>query len=249
MKESKKKKLGLRFIISFYDAYLRERNLTSVARSLGISPTTINKKVLRHPVLGKVMELADEFRKANSMKDYVLDNLSPSARKTWEDLELVRNDWEAVDALFRGKPRKLRQELFVHSLLGNGFNVSRAMKDVGVDKAMLSSWRQDLDFLELMEEAHFHKKNFFENKFLGLVAESHPQAVIHANKTINADRGYGDKLSIAHSGDSGATAQLRIEDLPLDTETKMKVLEAIRQVKEERAAGQAKLIPASVGPG
>ena len=73
------------------------------------------------------------------------------------------------------------------------------------------------------------KKNFFESSLIGLVEEGHPGAVIFANKTVNADRGYSEKLRIEHTAQGNDL--IDINELELDLDTRKKILDAIRSKK------------------
>lgn len=247
-KPSTKKKLGLTYILNFYDCYLREKSLEKVAAAFGVVPSNIQDKIGRYPVLEKVIQIANKNRSKGILKEYVLRNLSKPARKLWAHIQKNAQTIEELNNLFSGRPKFLRQELFVYAMLSSGFNASAAMRMVGVTKRQLDHWREDLRFLELLEEVHMHKKNFFESQMIGLVAEGHPGATIHVNKTINADRGYGDKMELKHSGEISGGDQIKIEDLPLDLETKKKVLDALREYKETKALEAAKPVHKALPP-
>jgi hypothetical protein len=243
-----KKKLSLTYMLNFYDAYVRDKNLNKVAAAMGTVPSGITDKVDRWPILKRVMEIADKNRAANSLKGYVTRQLSQEAKETWKELQEQAEGMEGIESIFAGKTRKIRQELFIYAMMTSGFNVSEAMRSVGINHDMMSGWREDLDFLQLLEEVHFHKKNFFENQLIGLVSEAHPGAVMFVNRTVNADRGYSEKLELAHSGEIKGGDGIKLEDLDLDLETRKKVLAAVRQLKESRAVEGAKQVSAAAAP-
>src|SRR5690606_14891883 len=111
------------------------------------------------------------------------------------------------------------QQLFCHALLHTAYDISKACHMVGISFNTLNKWRNDLEFLQMLEEVQFHKKNFFENALIGLVGESHPGAVIFANRTLNADRGYSDKLELTHETKETGRMNFDIADLDLDVPT------------------------------
>jgi hypothetical protein len=105
------------------------------------------------------------------------------------------------------------------------FNPSKALKTLGLSKARLDKWvSDDPDFAKLVDEIHWHKKNFYESKFNQAVNDGELPAVLHAAKTILSDRGFGDKRKVEISG----TIQHNVTvldvaqlDLPLDVMTQL----------------------------
>lgn len=225
--------VSLEFILKFYDCYMRERHLRKAAAALEVSLATINKLVAECDEIKLAREMADHFRHQSNLAKYVMRNLSPEARKTWEELQ-TKTTAEEVEELFKCHPVKLRQQLFCHALLSSCYDVSDSCRMVGINRNVIEMWRHDLDFLQMLEEVRFHKKNFFENALLGLVAESHPGAVIFANRTINADRGYSEKLEVTNRTEEISASDFDISDLDLDLETQRKILKAIEKKKRER---------------
>lgn len=69
---------------------------------------------------------------------------------------------------------------------------------------------------------------------IGLVEEGHPNAVIFANRTQNADRGYNERLIIESKETSGGSrTNFNIADLDLDVPTLKKIQIAIQKWKRE----------------
>jgi hypothetical protein len=171
---------------------------------------------------------------------YVLNRLSPEARETWNQIKLHKKDptFAKIDAILDGKPKRIRQELFIHALVSSNFDLSTACRIVGISKNTLEFWRRnDLEFLQLIEEIQWHKKNFFEHALMDLVEFRNPAAVMFVNRTMNADRGYTEKLQLEHSGGIDTTG-INIEDLDLDLDTRKKLLEAIRKQKAQKEMEQ-----------
>src|SRR5690606_21892274 len=87
-------------------------------------------------------------------------------------------------------------------------------------------------------------KNFIEDGLMDLIEIRNPNAVIFANKTLNRDRGYDEKIEVHHSGQVNHKHEFSIDQLNLDTETKRKVLNAIReQQKALEAPEQRQALP------
>lgn len=244
MKTKCRKKLTLDFILRFYDAYCRTQNISKCAAAAGVTPSAMLQRIRNHPSLQQAMKLADSFRTFNNLSGYVFASLSPEAQETWEKIRQA-GDKDAMNQIFSRKTKQIRQELFIFALLHSSYDVSSACRLVGIDRATIEKWRYDLEFQQLLEECQWHKKDFFERQLVGLVEERHPGAVMFVNRTLNADRGYGDKLQIDSKSDAFA-----LEDLDLPLEVRRQILEAIRLKKArplDASAGQLLLqaVPAN----
>lgn len=229
--EGRRKKVNLDFLLRFYDAYLRENNIAKVASALGIVGSTLQLKIDSSKSLQKAQKLADELRTQNILSHYVLRNLSSEAQLTWKKLTQAKS-LETINEIFKGKPIRLKQELFIHALTHSAFDLTSACRMIGINRNTVENWRHDLEFLQLLEEVQFHKKNFFESRLIGLVAEGHPQAVIFVNRTINADRGYNEKLTLETANQTPNTG-FNIDELNLDIDTRRKILQAIQKKKSQ----------------
>lgn len=185
----------------------------------------------------------------NNFVDYVYGHLKPETRKLWEEMRFWENEADATErteALLQDKGDRVRQELFVHALVSSGFNLSAAMRMAAVSRNTYNRWILRADFNELMDELTFHKKNMFEGALLDLVKARNPQAVIFANKTQNADRGYGDKTTVEHTGTVHHQHEVvPFDKLDLSPACLREVLDATRRYKEAQAqleGGKPKLL-------
>jgi len=231
------KKLSLRFILDWYDAWLRDPEPAKVAAALEISSAVLQKRLEAHPELKEAKELAETRRgHRETFSGYVYQQLSPACRKLWDQLQFWNdsdNAYEKIEHILSGQTKQLRQELWLHALVTSNFNLSTACRMVAVSRNCLEEWRKDLAFRQLVEEIQWHKKNFFENALLDLVEQRHPAAVLFVNRTINSDRGYTEKVQVEHSGQVGMGFSLEELDLPLAT--RQEILAAIRRHKEREA--------------
>lgn len=222
------------FLLDFYDAFLRDPSYTKVAAALEMkSVKTLEARLQKYPALRYAKKLADERRgNRESLSNYIFKHLSPEAQRMWEEIQFWADSESAytkVQAILNGKTRKLRQELFIHALVHGGFNLSEACRVVAIPKCTLEEWKTDSEFLQLLEEIQWHKKNFFEHALIDLVEQRHPGATIFVNRTQNADRGYNEKIQVEHTGNVGFG--IDFDQLDLDIDTRRKVLEAIRRSK------------------
>lgn len=243
-KPTVRKGASLELILNFYDAFLREESTQKVAAALQVGEGAIFAWIRDYPEFALAKKMADEKRGNNStFTGYIFQHLSPEARKTWEKIQFWRDSdssYEKINEILSSKPKKLRQELFIHALISCSFDVSTACAMVAISRNTLEDWkRYDLDFRQLVEEVRWHKKNFFEKSLIDLVEMKHPAAVIFVNRTVNADRGYSEKIQIEHTG---TDPEFSVEDLDLDLETRRKVLDAIRRNKEKARQQEGELV-------
>lgn len=227
---------------------------TDIAKALGINTVTfhewINKK---HLGVARVLERARAPKETNpdepTFKDYVYNRLHPELKEIWDELlewEDHKDSWEKVTAILRDKPTRIRQQLFIHAMVHACFDVSEACRLTGVTRRDLTTWQNtDSEFVALLEEIEFHKKNFFEQGLVDLVRMRSPHAIIFANKTFNADRGYGEKLAIAghikhqHDVRLMQAEPVDLAELELPVEVLEQVREAFRLRRERRELEEA----------
>lgn len=227
------KKFTLRFILDLYDAFLRESDLNKVAEALDVEDSHLCVWLKQNKHLKLAKELADERRqKTNSLANYILGNLSPKALKIWKEIEFWTGSEET-----RGTPKQMqkvstniRKEIFLQALVTCSYNISRACRIAGINRQTMDTWNSDPEFFELLQEVHRHKKDYFENALMDLVELRYPGAVMFVNRTINADRGYNERMDVNHHHTIGSG--IDISQLDLDIETRKKILEAIRKKKQ-----------------
>jgi len=229
----------LEFILRFYDACLRDADISHVAKALDRNHQVLRKQIKADPELQLAKTLADQNRKMPGdgleLKDYILERLSPDARKVWEDIQFWEDNTGKIDAILNGKSKRIKQELFIHALVSTCFDVSASCKMVGVSRNSLEMWKHDIDFRQMLDDVQWHRKNFFESALLDLVQLRNPAAVMFVNRTQNRDRGYGEKIEVDHTGIAGTG--IDIDELDLDLDTRKKILEAVRR---KAAADKAK---------
>lgn len=225
-KPSGKINMDLRFVLMFYDTYLREPSIRQTAHAMGLRYEQLRQACSRYSELQMAMALADENRNKSTLAAYIERNLPANLKRYWDKVTKL-DTWEEIDALFRNKPERLRQQLFVHAVIHTGHDYSRACAIVGINRHKMQSWKGDPEFEQMLEEIQWHKKNFFERGIISLAHERHPGAIIFANRTLNRDRGYGEHMEVS---DNRGT-DFSIDDLGLDLATKKKILEAMERKK------------------
>lgn len=228
-----------------------------IAEALGVDYRALQRWCQEsHPEMEEAIQMGrdESGGDAPTFKEYVYKNLSPELRPLWEELEKIEtegNPLEKLDRLFENSGKVARQHLFVHALVCSNFNPSEACRRVGIAKQVVDEWIKDPHFAALINEVHYHKKNFCEAALFDLMRGGDSAATIFANKTLNRDRGYADRTTIdVNVSGQIAVNVIDVAQLGLPVEVMRVVLDAIRagQAAGRIAApisGQAQAIPAS----
>ncbi|MBU0846523.1 hypothetical protein KKH23_04985 [Patescibacteria group bacterium] len=230
-----------------------------IAQALGVAQNTLVAWCRYRPALADALARGRRHRDPGNeltFHQYIYDHLSPNLKDLWDEInecEELENGMERMEALFKYHGKRARQHLFVYSLTQSMFNISQSLRKLGIPRKTYEGWcANDPEFHELMDEIHWHKKNFFEQAFIGRVACGDTAAVIHAVKTKCRDRGYSEKIEIEHTGTLQHEHTIRIVDLDLDLETRKKVLDALRAKQQAldalRAKQQGALVDLCQGP-
>jgi len=239
---TRSKKFTLRFLLDLYDAFLRTPDLIKVSEALNLPAAngTLCAWIKRYPDLKMVKDLADERRqKQDTLPHYILGKLSPEARAIWNELAFWK-DGDVPGRITERIDKRLRKELFFHALINCSYNISRACELVGLGRQTMRAWQEEPEFIELMKVIQIHKKDFFENALMDLVEVRYPGAVMFVNRTINADRGYSEKVTVEHTGQ--VMVGIDVSQLDLDLETRRKILEAVRRKKEMDWKGKGQIV-------
>lgn len=173
----------------------------AIAKALGIMPSTMGIWMAENEAFREAVE---QGRRDDSglglFRAFYQQRLSPECRAYWD--ELVQSD---PRARARAKRKlgdaglRMRQQVYLFTLMECDMAASKARAIADVQKHEVDAWLLDPKFALLLEEVQECKKDFFETSFIGLVASGVPEAIIHAARTVNRDRGYGDKVTVEHS--------------------------------------------------
>jgi hypothetical protein len=223
-----------------------------VARSLGVSLSGFQVWKRNKPALQDALKRAKAGggEKVVSFREYVFKHLPPHLQELWNKINAcdgLDNAFLRVEALLSDAGKNARQHIFLYALTASNFNLSEACRKSNVNKKTYENWiRYDPDFADLVQEIHWHKKNFFENKLIELADEGDVHATVFANRTFNADLGYGDKMKHEVSGQINVSVNVvPVQELDLDIETRREVLAALRRAKEKTIDAQDFLPQAS----
>jgi hypothetical protein len=225
---------------------------TDICKNLRISRQAYYRWMRDYPELKDAVETArKEVECSETFPEWVYGRLSPELKGVWDKICQFRKDKAPVsqiELLLQDHGKRVRQQLFLFALCVENFCPSAAMHRVNVSKREVERWmEEDGDFSQLVAEVDWHKGNFFEYTLVQLVREGNPQAVMFANKTYNAGKGYGrrDTVDVNVSGSVVHGVLDLAELLPhLSESTKLELLAAIRHREQVL---QAQKPPSSPG--
>lgn len=235
-----------------YKAYIFAKegmSQANMAQMFGVTHKMMELWIKNKPALRKAIDegLAGQKRGTkgyySEFKDFAYGRLPPAAQKLWTKLEqaeaLEDDSREAAIAsvkdLINSTGRRQRQMLFLHSLICTNYMTSLAIKRVGIPLHQIGDWSEDPAFVELYKGIQEAKKDFFENALINLVRAGDTAATIFANRTLNRDRGYGDRLDV--NVHAQVDHSLKIDELGLSVETRRELLEKIRRNDERKQIG------------
>lgn len=239
-----------KLLFKIYDMCRHGYSDSDIAKFLKVSPSTFQNWKKAHPEISDAQKVAKELYQSRlingslTFREYLFRILPKKARKTWKrlnKLERAGSSMQRIDAMLDKKGKSVRQYLFIYTWMASNFNLSMAMKKLNVSKSMFENWRRnDPEFADLVDEVVFHKKNFFENSLLDLVAQGDSSAILFVNRTANRDRGYSEKMDV-NVLDSSRQNLLPLEEIGLSLEDKKKLLEHIREFKNRKQVESTQL--------
>ncbi len=193
---------------------------------------------------GQARYSGDTGNGVTAFHEYVFQRLPPELQLLWGKLqELEGKDWtgQRTDAVLHNSGVRARQHLFIYALTACNFNASIAFKRVGISLRTYQNWLEyDAEFKQLIEEMHFHKKNFFEDALINLVVGGDNAAIMFVNRTFNRDRGYGDKLTVEGNVQHQHThIGVSVDSLGLPLDVRKQLLEAVRARSSAQRAAEA----------
>ena len=170
-----------------------------------------------------------------SFRDYIYDRLAPDLRYIWDRIERIdklKGGVDKIEALLEAGGKRVRQNLFIHAWTSGNFSVSGAMRKVNISRDTFYKWKKETEFAKLIEEIDVIRGDFIEGHHMKLIEKGDSPATIHASKTFNRNRGYGDKLDLKISGELDSVV-MTLGELDLPVEIRKEILKAIRKNKKE----------------
>lgn len=224
------------FYVLAYESAKQGLNNREIAERLGCSYPSFTNWLGEKPALKDAI-LKGREQNEMTFSDFVYKHLPPDLKDLYNEIADVGDSRDAltrITSLLHDKGDAVKQHLFLYALVESDFDPSQALSKLALNKAHLDKWvRTDPNFGRLCEEVIFHKKNFLEGALFKLIKQGDKSAIIFGNKTLNSDRGFGNTLKVQHDGQVNVTGQISMEDLPLSLEDKKKILQAIKQKRNQ----------------
>lgn len=222
-KNTHNQKFSIDMLLRINDLYRSGTiNDDDVCQAIGIVRATLNMWLKKSPELRKLRLEAKKNKKATGVTErfieYVFDRLPTDLQEYWRELESYEKEPTVqlkIEALFVKLGMGARQHLFIHALIANNFNVNFALNKLNIDYRTFQNWMTDTKFNDLYNEMLWYKKNFIESMLMERIQQKDTQAIIFANKTLNADRGYNPAKQVQVSGQVETGNAIDLDKLPL----------------------------------
>ena len=212
----------------------------ALAKGLGTSLKFLKKWKAKDPYFRDAIEQGRASKKGHNPTgafiDYVYERLPPKLQRMWERMKAWEDEENGIlkiEAMLEKEGIYTRMHLFAHALVTNNFNVSAACRDVNIGLDEFGKWVTLYpDFGRIVDHMKVMKKDFFESALVRLVDSGDSAATIFANKTINRDRGYNEKVEVSIEGNITQTHLIDVGVLNLPIDVKKMILDAYRKYKE-----------------
>jgi len=225
--------------VKVYECARAQMSDNAIAGALGCSAATFQRWKDKYPaVVTAIRKGRKNTRKdTQSFRDFVYTRLPKRLRKVWRRIDRfdnTTNGTERIESLLADHGTPARQHLFLYALLHSNYSLSEALRKVNISYQRLQAWKEDPDFLNLVDEIQGAKKDFFESALVKLVKRGDTNAVVFANRTLNKDRGYSEKLDISVNGSINHNHHfvVDVDKLNLPFETRKEVWKAIKQEQD-----------------
>lgn len=235
------------FYVQAYKLARQGSSNEQIAKVLGVTRGVFDKWRDSRPAFQGALDDARGAHERNEeFVGLLYSRLSETCQDLWDRLVECRPEEKDLEPeVIRDKRRlriKLEQEvkeletrekqrLYFFAFYSCDFNRSEACRTTGITLNELAKWRTDKDFLKVEREMQDAKKDLYESALVQLVKQGEPSAVVFANKTLNRDRGYNDKVEV----DVTTSPGFSVDDLGLSLEERKKILCAIRERQEQKA--------------
>ena len=170
--------------------------------------------------------------RAHDWIDYIYKHLEPELQHLWDEIRACEREKLGINrirALMADQGLRAKQHLFLHAWVTATFKINVALRRLGLTKRDFDQWCRDPVFVQLVDEIQWHKDNFFEDQFMGLIAAGDTTAIMHAVKTRLANRGYNERHTVVADVNVHQQTNLTIDELDLSVAQKRALLDALRQ--------------------
>jgi len=226
-----------KYLVDIY-RYARDGLLEKqISKKIGITQAGFIGWKKRRPSVRYALAIAAKDRKTAqglNWAQYVEGRLPIKLQKVWNEIHKYskeKSGYAKTRILLQNKSKRTRQELLVYALLFSGFNLTKALRTCAIDRGTFLYWTEtEPDFMELLNEVQEIKKDFIEDSLLRLIKSGDSPSTIFASRTLNRDRGYGERVEYSHQ--HNLTVQsIPIRQLDLPVELLEKLLESVQLVE------------------
>lgn len=231
--------------VTTYIAAKQGLSIAGIAKLLGVDRKCLRLWREKYPAMQDAIDRGRSHASGinGGWIEHLRRRLTPEQQEQWDALVNLdlSSDPGSIDNWTEQISKPNLKSLFIFSLFMHNFNMSAACRQLGLERARVEQWKKDPQFLALIEEAHQAKKDFFEDGLIALVAARDTTATIFANKTLNRDRGYGEKVQVEHSGQVNhlhAHASVDLDQLDLPLSVRRTILDAHRKYVADKMAEQ-----------
>lgn len=226
-------------IFQIYDLARTGESCKTIAKAIGVSLPTLKAWERKKKLVG--LALKEGMKHSRNLvtgakfnfKEYMLNRIPKELKDTWDKitaLEHADSGAEKIKLMLDNKGEKARQHLFIYAWTSSNYSLSAALSKTCVTKGTFDRWcTDDPDFLELIEEIEWHKKNFLEDCLMEAVADGNAPCIIHANRTKNRDRGYGDVVKVVSTVEHKHTLAVDISELNLSVDVLREISKALKE--------------------
>ena len=229
-------------IITVYELAKQGKKEAEMAKELGVSLPTYHKWKNGRPIFKEAIKRGRNYYRLRDeqgmlFSDFLIQKLSPDMQKQWNKINRfskAKGGTAKIDAILENKGVPFRKSLFLKAWFSRNWNISAALKLVGLSRNTFEMWkRSDPKFLELVEEIEWCRDNFFEEQVMMQIKGGDTSILKQVMASKLAHRGYANKSEIDMNLTGGLTTKIvSIDDLNMTLEQKKELLQAIRKIKK-----------------
>lgn len=244
-------KYSIDMAFTIYELAKAGTSEVEIAKTLNIHETSLRTWKKKYKSVAEAIKQGKALHKdkeeGGNFYDFVAGRLPSDLTDLWNELIEADDDPNAIarlEKMIATHGRQARQRLFLHALMTFNFDIGRACRFVNIQRATFTNWKtSDLNFSRLIDEVIELRGDFYEHALVRLVRMGCVPAILHANKSYNAKRGYSTKTEVHVTGQIEQKHTISIGELDLPFDTRVAMLTAIREKRAAlQKASEAKVI-------
>ena len=225
-----------RMLVDIYKMAFAGYTQKYMAKKLGITTGGFSLWIKKKSSVRYALRMGRKDRsetEEGTFSEYIRGRLSKKMQKYWDYIcayEKTQNGYVKIKMMLDDKGERVKQKLLVFSLVYTGFDLSKALKRVAIDRRVFNRWKEnDMRFVSLLHEVEQVQKDFYESALVKLVKSGDSPAIRFVNRTKNKDRGYTEtsEVNVTHGGAIGVMP-LPVGELNLSPGCKRELLAAVK---------------------